>query len=198
MENAAIILFYYVKPCVFKYFRVYAVVTENRMIKDLETVKAIRSKMTKAIGILTASVLIVSVLAISPAPPLASAQAVTCGYTITESLKLTADIGPCSENGIIIGAYNITLDCNGHTVSGSGSGFGTGITIPAGISRVTIKNCEVTGFGGSGFSVFGSNNVLRGNTAENNGGAGFNIGGVDNISLQDNTATDNGGSGFSL
>jgi parallel beta-helix repeat protein len=159
----------------------------------------IRNNMTKAIGISIASVIIASVLALSSptAPPAASAQAVTCGDTITQSLKLTADIGPCSEDGIIIGADNITLDCNGHTVSGSGSGFGTGIKVSADISGVTIKNCQVTSFGGSGFTVFGSNNVLRGNTATDNGGDGFYIA-TANSKLLDNTAENNGISGFFL
>jgi parallel beta-helix repeat protein len=160
----------------------------------------VRNNMTKAIGISIASVIIASVLALSSpaAPPVASAQAVTCGDTITQSLKLTADIGPCSGDGIIIGADNITLDCNGHTVSGSGTGStGTGITVPAGISGVTIRNCQVTEFG-IGFSVFGPSNTLLDNTATRNGGAGFNIGGVGDTNLLDNTATRNGGSGFAL
>ena len=125
----------------------------------------IRNNITKAISISIASVIIASVLSFSsPASstPVASAQAVVaCGDIITQSLKLAADIGPCSENGITIGVDNITLDCNGHTVSGSRSGFATGITLPQGVSGVTIKNCEVIGFGGDGFTVIGRSNTLR-------------------------------------
>jgi parallel beta-helix repeat protein len=199
-ENAPTMLSCNLVPCIAKYFLLYSTITQNKAVKDKGYVEMIRNNMTKAIGISIASVIFASVLALSlpVASPVASAQAVTCGDTITQSLKLTADIGPCSGDGITIGADNITLDCNGHTVSGSGTGStGTGITVPAGISGVTIRNCQVTEFG-IGFSVFGPSNTLLDNTARHNGGPGFNIGGVGDTILLDNTARHNGGSGFSI
>lgn len=33
----------------------------------------------------------------------------TCGQTMTQSWTLTGNVGPCANNGIIIGANNITL-----------------------------------------------------------------------------------------
>ena len=91
------------------------------------------------------------------------------------------------------------MDCNGHTVSGSRSGFATGITLPQGVSGVTIKNCEVIGFGGDGFRVIGArSNTLQDNTARHNSGSGFYIGGGGDLKLQDNTARHNSGSGFAL
>jgi len=153
----------------------------------------------KATGTLIASVLIVasSTLALSPARPAAATVAISCGDTIMQSTGLTADIGPCPQDGLIIGADNITLDCNGHTVSGFGTGFGTGIEVPDGISGVTIKNCQVTEFGGNGFNIFSPSNKLLDNTVTNNG-VGFNIVGVNNNELQGNIVTNNNGAGFLL
>ncbi|MFC1509701.1 NosD domain-containing protein, partial [Candidatus Omnitrophota bacterium] len=64
-------------------------------------------------------------------------------FTVTESITLTGDMGPVSGNGIIIGADFITIDGNGHTISGDGSGSGI---ILNGKNNVTIKNCNITGF----------------------------------------------------
>ena len=43
-----------------------------------------------------------------------------CGDTITADTTLDRDLTNCPSNGIIIGADDITLDLNGHTISGDG------------------------------------------------------------------------------
>jgi parallel beta-helix repeat protein len=43
-----------------------------------------------------------------------------CGDTITADTTLDRDLTDCPSNGIIIGADDITLDLNGHTISGDG------------------------------------------------------------------------------
>ncbi|HEV2810870.1 MAG TPA: hypothetical protein VGV93_10810, partial [Acidimicrobiales bacterium] len=56
-----------------------------------------------------------------------------CGDVITQTTTLTADVGPCPGNGIIIGADNIMLNLNGHTISGTpgpGDGNAAGIRLP--------------------------------------------------------------------
>jgi parallel beta-helix repeat protein len=45
---------------------------------------------------------------------------VSCGDTITVDTTLDSDLIDCPNNGIVIGADNITLDLNGHTVAGNG------------------------------------------------------------------------------
>jgi parallel beta-helix repeat protein len=50
----------------------------------------------------------------SPAPGL------ECGATITADTTLDRDLTNCPSNGIVIGADDITLDLNGHTISGDG------------------------------------------------------------------------------
>jgi parallel beta-helix repeat protein len=43
---------------------------------------------------------------------------VACGDTITADTTLDSDLVDCSNNGIVIGADDITLDLNGHTIDG--------------------------------------------------------------------------------
>ena len=51
----------------------------------------------------------------------ALASHVGCGDTITTDTTLDSDLVNCPNNGIIIGADNITLDLNGHTIDGDGT-----------------------------------------------------------------------------
>jgi hypothetical protein len=66
-------------------------------------------------------------LAIAGAMALDSGRAlasnVICGDTITADTTLDSDLVDCPNNGIVIGADDITLDLNGHTVSGDGEEF---------------------------------------------------------------------------
>jgi parallel beta-helix repeat protein len=50
----------------------------------------------------------------------ALASPVGCGDTITKDTKLHNDLTNCPNNGILIGADDITLDLNGHTIDGDG------------------------------------------------------------------------------
>ncbi len=43
-----------------------------------------------------------------------------CGAVVTTSVQLAADIGPCHDHAIVVGADNITIDLNGHQVFGEG------------------------------------------------------------------------------
>ena len=45
----------------------------------------------------------------------------SCGATITVDTKLRSDLVNCPNNGIIIGADNVTLDLNGHVIDGDGT-----------------------------------------------------------------------------
>ena len=51
------------------------------------------------------------------------ASHVNCGATITTNTTLDSDLVNCPNNGIVIGADNITLDLNGHTIDGDGQPF---------------------------------------------------------------------------
>ena len=47
-----------------------------------------------------------------------------CGATLYSSTTLAHDIPTCSGNGLLIGADNMVLDCDGYTISGTGYGIG--------------------------------------------------------------------------
>jgi parallel beta-helix repeat protein len=51
----------------------------------------------------------------------ALASHVSCGDTITADTTLDSDLTDCPNNGIVIGADNVTLDLNGHLVDGDGT-----------------------------------------------------------------------------
>jgi parallel beta-helix repeat protein len=68
-----------------------------------------------------------------------------CGDIITEDTTLTRDLLNCPGDGLIIGNNGITLDCQGHTISGNVTGTGVGIDI-SNFNSATIKNCNVLNF----------------------------------------------------
>ena len=51
----------------------------------------------------------------------AHASQVNCGETITADTTLDSDLVSCPNNGIVIGADDITLNLNGHLVDGDGT-----------------------------------------------------------------------------
>ena len=53
----------------------------------------------------------------------ASANHVSCGDEITADTTLDSDLVDCPNNGIVIGADDITLDLNGHRIDGDGTKF---------------------------------------------------------------------------
>ena len=52
------------------------------------------------------------------------AEAQTCDDALTQNTTLTGDILNCPSYGLWITANNVTLDCDGHTISGSGQATG--------------------------------------------------------------------------
>ncbi|MCK4497381.1 MAG: right-handed parallel beta-helix repeat-containing protein, partial [Candidatus Aenigmarchaeota archaeon] len=70
---------------------------------------------------------------------------ITCGDNITEDTVLTQDLLNCSS-GLNIGADNIMLDCNGHTVSGTLSGQQFHGIFAEGRDNITIKNCIISNY----------------------------------------------------
>jgi parallel beta-helix repeat protein len=59
------------------------------------------------------------VIAFSGSPALAANA--SCGDTITTDTTLHKDLVNCPNNGILIGADNVTLNLNGHTIDGDGT-----------------------------------------------------------------------------
>lgn len=80
-------------------------------------------------------------------------------YLLTKDLNAN---GNCFE----IGADNLIFDCNGKTITGSGSGIGFLLDTKKGI---TIKNCNILNFGNGVMLRFSTNNELNKNNINNNG-----------------------------
>jgi parallel beta-helix repeat protein len=105
-----------------------------------------------------------------------------CGTVITRSTTLTADVGPCQGNGIIIGSDNIRLNLNGHTVfgfPGPGSGNDGGIRLP---NRTGVTVTGQPGRSGRMGTVSGFDGGVV-----VNGGSG-NI--IENLHVRDNVGSD--------
>ena len=130
-------------------------------------------------------------LGFSPHPVIAQAG---CGITITTSTTLDVSLGPCPNDGLIIAANGITLNCAGYIVSGENNAV-AGIVL-GGMTGVTIKNCDVTGFQYGFYLSDSSSNTFTGNTANQNSVYGFYLGDSSSNTLTGNTASSNELVGF--
>jgi parallel beta-helix repeat protein len=128
----------------------------------------------------------------------ALASNVSCGATITTNTKLDSDLTNCPSNGIVIGADNITLDLNGHTVGGDGVPAGScldericdlGISNLAGHADVMIKGGAVRGFD-VGISVGGSENRIQRLSLANNSTFGVIVGDSTGSRIDHNSVDD--------
>ena len=75
--------------------------------------------LAKQIVVVAALTVIVAVAVVAGAS-MAQTGGLSCGDTIMVDTTLDRDLTGCRSNGLVIGADNITLDLNGHTVSGDG------------------------------------------------------------------------------
>jgi parallel beta-helix repeat protein len=102
-----------------------------------------------AVRILRATIVAIVVMAMGAvAPPIAAAGGIDCGDTLTEDTTLESDLVGCPADGLLIGADGITLDLNGHSISGPGTTdirF-DGVDNSAGHDGVTIKNGVIQNF----------------------------------------------------
>jgi parallel beta-helix repeat protein len=132
----------------------------------------------------------------------ASGAVLSCGQTITQSTVLENDLTGCTNNGIVIGVDNITLDLNGHTVAGTpNTGDQAGVAL-VGRSGVTVKNGSVRAFdvgvvieGGSGNTVQAVQaigNIAFETTPNRRGGDGIAILSSRNNRIVNNSTINNG------
>jgi parallel beta-helix repeat protein len=131
----------------------------------------------------------------------ASAQAVTvsCGETITHDTTLANDLTACPNNGLVIGADDITLDLNGHRVAGDGKPFKScgkddfcdiGLLYD-GHDGVSIKHGSVREFGIGVFVARGhQDRVLRVSSSRNTL-FGFVVANSADILVRDSSGNDN-------
>ena len=92
----------------------------------------------------------------APAEPSGAPVTVHCGQVVTESIRVANDLTNCPREGLVVGAPNIVLDLDGHTIdgpdylienaSGQEEGFPAGIR-NSGHTNVVIRNGTVQQFG---------------------------------------------------
>jgi hypothetical protein len=129
------------------------------------------------------------------APSKASGGGVYCGAYVTQDVTLQHDIYGCVDGGIIVAKSGVTVDLNGHTITGLGEGDGIAA---AGVTGVTIKNGSVTNFeAGLHFTGVQSSHVLDTRFSLNSDASAWIEGSSHNKFLR-LTMTDNGDGGFKL
>jgi large repetitive protein len=129
---------------------------------------------------------------------------VHCDQTLTHSVKLANDLTNCPNNGLVVGADDVTVDLNGHTIDGDGElvadcpfpgpACDAGVQNSGGYKGVTIEGGEVREFGW-GVQVFGgaSHNRVRDISSTHNLFRGILIGGgITDSQVEHNSTTDNG------
>jgi parallel beta-helix repeat protein len=134
-----------------------------------------------------------AVLAIGPSPALADIQ---CGDTLTKSVKLKRDLVNCPGDGLVIGADNVKVDLNGHTLDGDGSGIG--IANVDGHDGVQVRDGKVQEFSIGIVLRDTANGKLRKVNVRNNTGDGIALEDSRGNRIEDSRATGNGSDGITL
>ena len=152
--------------------------------------------LVKQIAVVAALTLAVAVAA---GGSMAQTGGLSCGDTITVDTTLEADLTDCPSNGLLIGADNITLDLNGHMISGDGKlvrrcprrqPCDIGIANDDRVG-VTIRNGSVRGFAiGVGVLRVRDNRLVKLMSSENQW-FGFVIASSASTVIRDSSGNDN-------
>lgn len=122
-------------------------------------------------------------------PPQPLAISPSCGQVITQNVVLTSNLKCADSDGLIVGASDIVIDLNGHTITGPNSDRNiktsskVGISVPN-MNNVVIKDGTIEEFQ-AGILMTGSQNVeVSGIVSKGNQIGLFNTGaGLINIHL---------------
>ena len=124
-----------------------------------------------------------------------------CGDTITVDTTLHADLVDCPSNGLVIGADDLTLDLNGHSIDGDaalqdpcpeGTSCDLGVDNGAGHAGLSVLNGTVTEFD-FGVLVGGADgNVLSRLTATDNISSGIVVFDSTDVDIERSTIARNG------
>jgi parallel beta-helix repeat protein len=124
------------------------------------------------------------------AAPAAPAHALACGDTVTQDTVLTADLVNCTGDGLIVGAHDVTIDLDGHTISGTQNGFQAGVRVE-GFEDVTVTDGTISQFnGGVAFDNADDGRVSRA-TFIRNDFTGVTISNSAEVSVTRSTFTEN-------
>jgi parallel beta-helix repeat protein len=138
-----------------------------------------------------------------------------CGEVLVQSIALTADLacnGP-QQDGLVIAGDGVTLDLNGHVISGSGAAgvrivgpnaTVTNTAVRPGVIRgfeygvylnpthgATVSGLTVTANGGGIAAGFADGNVISGNMITGNTRDGIRLGVSSHNAITDNTVSKN-------
>ena len=132
---------------------------------------------------------------ITPSKATAKSQGLYCGAYVTHDVTLQHDLYGCVAGGITIAKSGVTIDLNGHTITGLGEGFGISAM---GVSGVTVRNGTVTNFE-AGLHLLGVSKSLVHDTrfSLNSDASAWVEGSTGNKFLR-LTMTENGDGGFRL
>jgi len=128
---------------------------------------------------------------------------IRCGDTITESTVLGEDLIDCPNNGLIIDADQITLDCNDHLIKGydDDMGYTAGIII-YNKTGITIKNCNIQNFSEAIGIDYGNSNYIHNNELKFNdiglrqSGTYYNLLHNNTVMYNNDYAIQSGGDGY--
>jgi parallel beta-helix repeat protein len=112
-----------------------------------------------------------------------------CGSTITSDTTLTEDLS-CSGHGLIFGAGDITLDCDGHRIKGSGTGSYVGVNATS-YDNVIVKDCYISDFALYGIYFEGSDDSWAYNDTVDDPTCGINIADSDGARVENSTSNNN-------
>jgi parallel beta-helix repeat protein len=112
------------------------------------------------------------VLAVGAEGGPAKALAVSCGDTVTQSVKLTADLHCSTSDGLDIGANHVTIDLGGHTIYGVSPYNGVG---DDGFPYATIKNGSIDGSINAVYLHAAPDSAVTGIVARNDAGVAISV-----------------------
>ena len=120
------------------------------------------------------------------APPLPARAGTSGTLVVTTDTTLTED----HAGDVVIAADGVTLDCDGHSITGPGTGNGI---LLSGVDGTTVANCLIQGFDTGVAVVNGSSgNVVSGSSVTGDGdGIGFLADGASGNTFDGNVATGN-------
>jgi parallel beta-helix repeat protein len=133
---------------------------------------------------------------IAPVSSLAALITSTCGSVLTTDTTLSENLTNCPADGLVIGADDITLNLNSHTVSGDGlpaaDGFDIGIRVE-GHHGVTITNGSIQQFDRGVLLSASPAGVITALNVHNNSNRGIILdSGSDGGRITGNVSADNG------
>jgi hypothetical protein len=139
-----------------------------------------------------AALLALVALALVCAAPPAFANHVQCGDVITTDTTLDSDLIGCPADGLVIEGQDVTLDLNGHTVSGPGRSGGNRGIYGIFATGAVVENGVVENFGHGVYLYQANGATVRGMTIRADGSGVTLYGRPTQNHIEENTITDIG------